>query len=961
MNVPRQKNRRRTLSLKLTSLVVLSAAFATADEREDFFERRIRPVLVEHCYACHSEKAENIRGGLLLDSRAGSLAGGDSGAVIVPGQPDDSLLISALRHESFEMPPDRRLPDEVITDFERWIRDGATDPREGGKTIQRRQIDLQQGRQFRSFRPIQRPPVPDRGIDWARTDIDRFVAAEFDTAGVDPAADVPPAQLLRRLHFVLTGLPPTPEEIIAFEAAWRRDADQAVADVADRLLSSRHFGERFGRHWLDVTRFAESSGGGRSLMYPDAWRFRDYVVRSFNEDKPFNQLIREHVAGDLLPSADAAQRDDQVIGSGYLVFGPTNYEEQDKEQLQYDVVDEQIDTIGRTFLGMTLGCARCHDHKFDPIPMTDYYGLVGIFLSTETLTPGNVSGYVTTSLNADFDQAAYDAWKTQRDALKQQVTKLRSRLKLKDDRKSVAAADLEGIVVDDAQAVFSGEWISSTSVSPYVDSGYRHNQGNAAGHRVQFRAKTAEGTYRVRFSYSIGSNRSPRVPVVVTHAAGSSTVELNQQQLPDADGLFADLGEYRFSSSSPAIVSVNAEQADPGVVIVDAVQFIPVAAPKNPDAIANAEASDAAGNDDRKLLTAKQRRTLQADLQKLEANLKSHEAQQPPQPSAMSVRDVESPSDTRLLQRGVVRNFGPVVPRSALSVISTSDGPSETELLQIAEGQSGRAELANWIASPSNPLTARVFVNRIFGYTFGEGIVRTPDNFGFTGQPPTHPDLLDYLAATFIEEDHWSVKRLVRRMVTSRLFRLSSETDDTDPANELLTRGFRRPLDAEAFRDAVLSVSGRLDLSVTGGLTIARLTQYDNAYDHDRQPQAGRSVFVPALRNSPLPLFDIFDAANSNLVTGKRTVSTLPSQGLFLMNSPFILEQSKSAAERLLGRELTVDEMTQTAWLSTVGRRPNEREQAIVRRYLQSAADEVSAWAAVFQSLFSSVDFRYVE
>ncbi|MCP4513145.1 MAG: DUF1549 domain-containing protein, partial [Fuerstiella sp.] len=316
--------------------------------------------------------------------------------------------------------------------------------------------------------------------------------------------------------------------------------------LVDELLASPRFGERWGRHWLDVVRFAESSGGGRSLMFPDAWRFRDYVIQSFNDDKPFDQLVKEHIAGDLLPYDSDRQHDDQVTGVGYLTLGPTNYEQQDKELLRMEVVDEQVDTIGRTFLGMTLGCARCHDHKFDPIPTTDYYAMAGVLRSTETLLPGNVSMYVTTSLKMNSERKERGTWLAQEESLLAEIAELKK--KVKGQRPGVVpridAASLPGIIVDDSQATFEGEWVHSTSLAPFVGAGYRHDKFLKTGRRVRFEAALPEsGRYRVRMSHNYQTSRCSRLPITITHAEGSITVEIDQRKTP-SDGVFADLGTF---------------------------------------------------------------------------------------------------------------------------------------------------------------------------------------------------------------------------------------------------------------------------------------------------------------------------------------------------------------------------------------------------------------------------------
>jgi hypothetical protein len=935
------------------SVISLSRAGANDAAKLEFFEAKIRPVLIEHCYKCHAADAKNVRGGLLLDSKAGALDGGESGAAVVPGAPEESLLLSALKHESYEMPPDRKLPDAIVADFEQWIRDGAVDPRIGGKAMKRTAIDLKEGRRFWSFRPVRRPDVPKLTGGWAKTDIDRFVAARQVTAGLSPVDDATAEQVLRRIQYALVGLPPTPDQIATFAAAWSVAPDAAIDVTVDELLASPRFGERWGRHWLDVARFAESSGGGRSLMFPDAWRFRDYVIKSFSDDKPFDQLVREHIAGDLLSFESDSQHDDQVTGVGYLTLGPTNYEQQDKELLRMEVIDEQVDTIGRTFLGLTLGCARCHDHKFDPVPTADYYAMAGVFRSTETLLPGNVSTYVTTSLKMTSEQQMLADWKAKEKSLLAEIAVLKK--KVKGQRPGVApridAASLAGIIIDDSQATFEGDWVHSTSLAPFVGEGYRHDNFLKTGRRVRFETTLPEsGMYRVRISHNYQTSRCSRLPITVIHAKGSTTVEIDQRKTP-ADGVFADLGTFSFVAGSKAVVTIDAEKSGTGVVIVDALQFLP-------DTVADVVVS-----------VEEQRQQLESSkrLTSLEAALKTHKKAKPNVPKAMGVRDQKEPADWHIHVRGGIRNLGPIVPRGFVSAASPVDQNGDTLPFNLPKSQSGRLEMANWIASSANPLTSRVFVNRVWLHLIGEGLVRTPDNFGKMGRRPTHPELLDYLAATFVDDDRWSVKKLIRRIVVSRVFRLSSSAvSNADPDNELLTRGFRRRLDVESLRDSLLQISGQLDLNQVGGRTIEKITQYDNAYDHDQFSRNIRSVYVPFFRNCMLEMFEVFDIANPNLVTGQRTSSTLPSQGLFLLNSPFMLEQSKVAAEHFLQTQsvdaAAADAMINEVFYRTLGRSPTAAEVKSLQNHLaHEGADAIDAWASVFQALFASVDFRYID
>ncbi len=929
----------------------------------DFFETRIRPVLDEHCYSCHSANAKNVRGGLLLDSMEGTRKGGDSGPAVVPGQPENSLLISALRHESFQMPPDRKLPDSIVKDFEKWISDGATDPRAGGKVAEQHVIDLEKGRTFWCFRPLSRPDIPDAGKLWARNEIDHFVADVHQSRSVVPAEDASPQQLIRRLCFVLHGLPPTTDQTDVFVAAWNQNPETAMQQTVDRLLASHHFGERWGRHWLDVARFAESSGGGRSLMYPDAWRYRDYVIRSFNQNKRFDQFVREQIAGDLLPFSDDAQRDDQITGAGYLILGAINYEEQDKEALRMDVVDEQIDSMGRTFLGMTLGCARCHDHKFDPIPTADYYALAGIFRSTKSLTPGNVSGYVTANLKAGYDKHPLEAWQAKESELQQEIRELRQITGLQTANRSahLAVSSLPGTVVDETDARFTGDWVMSRSMRPWVGDAYRHSASPRTGETVTYEVSLSKsGMYSVRVSYNAASSRSGSVPVIIEHADGQSVVRIDQRNEPGIDGVFEEAGQFRFDSQRPAVVTIDAQSAAPGFVIVDAVQFRLTETLAAVQTANSTEPSAGEQKTDAAVIKGKI-----AQLKTLEESLKSHQKKKPVIPQVMCVEDESAPSDWHIHVRGGIRNHGPVVPRGFLSVAL----PQGELMPVIPATSSGRLQLADWLVSADNPMTARVFVNRVWMHIIGEGIVRTPDNFGSTGQLPTHPKLLDYLASEFVNDDQWAIKTLVRRICLSRTFRMASAANESsmqdDPDNLLLTRGFRRRLDSESIRDSILMISGQLDLSVAGGSTIREFSTYDNTYSHEKWPSRSRSVYVPFFRNSMLDLFFVFDIANSNLVTGRRTNSTLPSQALYMMNSPFVVEQARLAAENFLsGRSLSdrnPEDIIRDAWRLTLGREPDSREIEYVNSILSSDKPAEDVWAGIFHALFASVDFRYLD
>jgi hypothetical protein len=789
-----------------------------ADPGIDFFEQRIRPVLVEHCYECHSA-AKKKQGGLLLDSRAGMRKGGDTAPAVVPAKPDESLVLSALRYDDFEMPPKGKLPANVIRDFERWIRTGAPDPREGEvATVEANSPSVEEGRSFWAFQPVRSPTAPVvKDTLWPRSDIDRFILARIEEHGLSPAADTSPELLFRRLMFDLIGLPPTPDEVDRFLANVKEDRQKAIETAVDRLLDSPHFGERWARHWLDVVRFAESSGAGRTRIFEHAWRYRDYVVASFNKDKPFDRFTVEQLAGDLLSADSLEESKANLTATSFLAIAPTNYELQDKLLLDMDVIDEQLTTTGKAFLGLTIGCARCHDHKFDPIPTRDYYALAGIFRSTKSLNHANVSNPILRELPiSESQQKLFDDYAEKLVPVQREIRSLQAKLK--------------------------------------------------------------------------------------------------------------------------KLTLLLAKKPDPNAS--------PEARIKVEDAKAAAASEKASIDEQLKLLRQRQR-----DIEK----------DAPPDvPVVMSVEEGKT-EDCHVAIRGNVHNPGTKVPRGFLSVV-----PIES-VAKIDEGGSGRLELARWIARPDNTLTARVFVNRVWHWLFNAGLVRSVDNFGRMGELPSHPELLDHLATSFVEEG-WSVKKLIRQIVLSRTYQLSSETSPEarklDPENRLLSHAPRKRLDAESIRDSILAISGQLDLT-TGGPTIKPGSKSEFGYTFNDPSLDGRrrSLYVPVFRNTLLDLFEVFDFADPNLVVGRRSSSTLPTQALYLMNSPWVTGQSRHAASRVLELASSQQARIEYAHRLFLGRHPRPAERQLAESFLSEAkSDEerLAAWSQICQALYSSLDFRYV-
>ena len=955
----------------LTGLLCFpSSVRAAAIGGDVFFEKEIRPLLIEHCHDCHSADASKLKGGLYLDHKEGWVQGGDSGPAIVPGDPEASLVIKAVRYQDNDlaMPPKYRLQEADIAKLEEWIRLGAPDPRSKPVHVTRKQtgLTLEEGRAFWSYRPLARPdPPPLKEGDWAWNFVDQHIASVLKQHGLKPVADADRVTLIRRVSFDLTGLPPTPEAIEAFRGDTSPDAYERLID---HLLDSPQFGERWGRYWLDVARFAESVTL-RGFVFEQAWRYRDYVIESFNRDVPYDQFVREQLAGDLMPDGSLAERQRRRIATTFLTLGNANLEDQDKSNLEMDVVDEQLEVIGRAFLAQTIGCARCHDHKFDPIPTRDYYAMAGILKSTRMLDHANVSTWVEVPLplsqeeEARFAEINADLKRVEADIkhIKNQLALLKEPFaNPTPDRPAVLPAKaFPGVTLDDQEARPVGRWVDSTYTKRYIGSGYRHDDNKDKGAKtLTFEpAGLKPGRYEVRFAYTHGDNRAPAAPVTVFSADGEKTVLVNETQPPPIEGRFVSLGQYLFEKDGQAYVMVSNKDTT-GHVIADAVQFLPadevpaVARQETP------EPSQASPPSERESSRTKEIKGLEAQAATLAARQKELKTLGARRPRVMSVLE-ESPGDIPIRIRGEVHKHGPVAPRGVLSVTLRGEIPV------IPENQSGRLQVADWIASADNPLTARVMVNRIWGHLFGSGLVRTMDNFGTTGETPSHPELLDDLAARFLREG-WSVKRLIRHIMLSHTYQLSTDTAPEsmarDPDNRWWWRMNRRRLDAESIRDAMLFVAGRLELEL-GGSTIPKgiSADYGQHYEGWR-----RSVYVPVFRNSLPELFEVFDFADSSVPVGRRNVSTVAPQALYLMNHPFVMDQAAAAARRTLAESgLDWRHRLERAVVRTLGRPPTDRETELARAFFGPAGEdgEVSEkrWAQYYQVLFSSIDFRYLD
>lgn len=848
---------RQTLALAL-ALFARTAFSQSADDLE-FFEKKVRPLLSERCYECHSAE-KKTKGGLRLDTRDGWARGGDSGPALVPGEVEKSLLSKAIRWTDLDlqMPPKQKLSDAEIQTLEEWVRRGAPDPRNANAP----KVAQRETKKHWAYEPVAR----------VEGSIDRFVTSS------ERASD---AQLLRRITFDLTGLPPSEADFQSFTS---------IARKADELLASRRFAEHWARHWLDIVRFAESVTL-RGFIFKEAWRYRDYVIDSFHNDRPLDRFLREQVSGDLLPER-------QIVATTFLMLGNTNLEEQDKKQLEMDVVDEQLDVIGKAFLGQTISCARCHDHKFDPIPAKDYYALAGILRGVDALKHANVSEWLEQPLPLDAaEEARFQAAEEEIAALEAELKKLKGASAPKVD--VIDPKSLPGIVVDSARAAKVGEWKHSRHNKPYIGDGYFHDDNSGKGTKtISFQPElTRAGKYDVRLAYAYGDSRAANVPVTIFHADGETTIHLNQKERP-ADGSFASLGQFRFEGNGFGHVLVS-NDGTAGHVTADAVQFLPVE------------------NFGGELATAA------VDTKPLEDRLRKLKDTAPRRPMAMAPRENGNGRDLAIHIRGSVHQLGAIAPRGFLSAFDVPAPEPRGE-------SSGRIELANWLTHPKNPLTARVYVNRVWLWLTGEGIVRTPDNFGATGEPPTNPQLLDYLAQRFMDHG-WSTKKLIREIVLSRAYASANAP--------------RRRLTAEAIRDSMLAVSGELDLTRAGGKTFPEKVSADYNYTHT---DLTRSIYVPVFRNALPTIFEAFNFPSPSMVVGKRDNSIVATQALFLMNDPWVRERAEAAARRLKNDPNAIER----AFARTLGRKPTQREKEITG---------AAPLADVFQALFASPEFRWID
>jgi hypothetical protein len=838
-----------------------------------FFESKIRPVLIDKCYNCHSETANKVRGGLLVDTREGIRRGGDGGPAVVPGDLNRSLLIEAIRHTNPDtaMPPEKsggKLPDSVIADFEQWIRMGAPDPRDGKAAVVEKEKtwDPQAAKKWWSFQPLRPaviPAVKDAG--WPRGDIDRFVLASLESKGLKPVGDADKMTLLRRLCFDLAGLPPSPEMARGFLA---NTSPKAIEELVDTLLNSKQFGERWGRHWLDVARYGESTGKDLNVAFPHAWRYRDYVIAAFNKDKPYNQFIREQLAGDLLPANDAKTRAEQLIATGFLAIGPKGLGELTPRQYELDLADELLDATSQAFLGLTVACARCHDHKFDPVSQRDYYAMAGIFLSTE-VSYGTLSG--------------------PKNNQERGLIALPKEAGLPAVKPSITVEERSRLATD------------------YEEAKARYE--NLMGQRSGSGPGSPGGSPRKGRGKGKGGGSGPQFFIQVQIALGKMAELESQLKAFDEQG--------KANAFCMGVQDRPAGREKPE--------------PMRPTKV---------------------------------VEIKGSSGIRPPS-------GFESIADSPLFKRGEMNDPDERVPRGFPSFLTGSAVPA------IGSNTSGRRELADWIASPQHPLTARVMANRIWHWLFGAGLVASVDNFGTQGASPSNPALLDHLAVRLVR-NQWSVKATIREIVLSRAYQLASSYDATshaaDPENAYLWRHNKRRLDAECIRDAMLAASGQLNLlppvgsvvahagdgpiGSTGGFIRINEDSFVNA------TATYRSAYLPISRDLLPDALAVFDYSDASLVTGAREQTNVPAQALYLLNNDFVLEQAAKFAERLAKSQGSTEQRIAQAYAVALSRAPTANElqaaNSFFTQYRSSGGASEEAWSTFCLALFGSAEFRFL-
>ena len=1024
-----------------------------ASAGEEFFEQRVRPVLVERCYQCHSATSEKLKGGLHLDSRAGLLKGGDTRAALVPGDPEKSFFIEAIRYGNpdLEMPPKARLSEAQIADLVEWVRIGAPWPTESSVTpapASKKEFNLTRRKEehwcWQPVRATQPPVVKDSA--WPTQPTDRFLLAKLEQAGLKPAPSAEKYTLLRRLHFDLTGLPPTADELEKF---LKDTSPRAYEQVVDRLLASPQFGERWARHWLDLARYSETLGHEFDYPIHNAWRYRDYVIRALNTDLPYDQFLTEHVAGDLLETPrrhPTEEFNESIIGTAFYWLGQREHSPVDVRLHQAELIDNQLDVLSKTFLGVTLSCARCHDHKFDAISTRDYYALYGVLGSSRYAqraidAPEKLAASVTRlrALKKDIRAALATVWLGEAErahdylAAADEVSRgtpagtvakdsqlnadklerwIRARAEVEKARPAGQAIGPsrtnDTVFADFRRQDFSGWFVEGeafgrapTPAGDFIVGDVKKlvaqlflesvAHSGAVAQRLQGALRSPTFTISNRFIHVLAAGRESRLRVPVDNFTmirdpiygrlhrpldhdelkwitidvemwkGHRTyLEFSDVSTPDP----AEDGHKKgFAPNGWLAVSrvVFSEHSSPPV-LAKPFAMTELAASVVRDAVTSWSDGRVGATDSARLKIAQLDWLLRHGLIEGDADSApsrrlaslveeyQHVAGELPDPRRVPSLVDGTGLDEVLFVRGNHKTPGEPVPRRFFEAL----GGSADKGFQHG---SGRLELARAMTDSSNPLTARVAVNRVWLHLFGRGLVPTPDDFGVLGHAPTHPELLDWLANWFRTEGDWQTKKLIKLLVTSRAYQMSSHpadaaTEGKDPANQLWHQMPVRRLQGEAMRDAILALSGRLDQTMFGPPVPIHLTEFMEG--RGRPDSSGpldgagrRSIYIEVRRNFVSPMMRAFDTPVPHTTIGRRTVSNVPAQSLILMNDPFVTSQAQLWARRVLAaKNDSLEQRVKNIYLAAFSRPPTKSELAEALAFLDEQGASLGVPAA---------------
>ena len=1045
------------------ALLLFGIAIAEpTQEQLTFFENEVRPMLATHCYECHSAKSKKLKAGLRVDHINGLVRGGDSGPAIEPGKPDESVLISAIRYEDYEMPPSGKLPAKEIAVLEKWVSIGAPWPKEPepkpGVAVAAFDWKKRKSEHW-CWQPISDPPAPSvNDARWPANEIDHFVLAKLEEKQLTPANDADKRTLARRLYYDLIGLPPTIEQLNKFV---EEGSDSAYEELVDELLDSPHYGEKWTRHWLDLVRYGETLGHEFDYPLHHAHQYRDYVIRALNSDVPYDQFVHEHIAGDLLDDPrrhPTEEFNESIIGTGFWYLGEACHAPTDVRQDEADRVDNQIDVFSKTFLGLTVACARCHDHKFDPIPTKDYYALYGYIQSSrrqealldpkgkirhsrETLEQLNERLKRTWQESADSVHAKSDPLRVAIEAelasedkpiveaLKRPAHPLYALAKLRSaDDFSDAVASLQNELNaktksakektaktekfidfskdDFSDWYFTGEAIRETVTEigdvqaqdqPFVRAGTLHS--GLYGKRLQGVLRSPTFVLPAKRVHYKLTAKNARIRLIVD---GYTMDEFNALLFNDVEKKKVDTqGTSKWVTQSRDLYHYVGHRAhieildhNDGFFALEQIRFSDDENPMDPPHAINLEVLESKPTNLKQLkqayLVAMQRSLDQfkrgkgnnidvgtvnwlasrkvietpKNVAKLNEQIAEADKATPNPKRVIALADGDA-EEEYVFVRGSHKVEGETAPRRLLVAIAGEDQPVDPQ-------HSGRLDLARKLTDPSNQLTARVAVNRLWHHLFGRGIVPTVDDFGEMGQLPSHPELLDWLAHDFMTGKGWSLKKAIKQIVMSRTYRMSStpnasreQTAVVDPENVYLHRAPVRRLAGEAIRDTLLQLSGRLDRKLFGPSVHLHLTSFMEGRGRPgrngpRDGDGRRSLYVEVRRNFLWPMMIAFDRPSPFSTMGRRSVSNVPAQSLMLMNDPFVIEQATKWSEKIRSAEQDTDERIRLAFEMAFARPPSPAQLTQCREFLASESDEAKSWSDLCHILINYKPFIYV-